>query len=133
MGGGCLLQGFLGAVLYALHAQDAFCTVLPAAGRIQHIHLHGADLPAPAAGDAFARIALYPEQSKIAHGLQEHRYRADIFAEGPVILQGKGQGNPQPVIEQVPHDKGPDHDLFLIRHLKKEQPPTNSSESAKHT
>ena len=77
------LQCLFGAAFHAFHAQNALRAVFAAAGIVGNVYLHGADLFAFAAGDAFAVVALYPEQGEITHGLEKNGNGADILAEPP--------------------------------------------------
>ena len=63
------MQGFYRALLDAVHAQNTLRTMEPPAGIVQHIDLHGANLPALAAANAFFFIMFNPQQRKIACGL----------------------------------------------------------------
>ena len=72
--------------LHAFKTEDALGAI-PALPRIiEHIDIHRADFPASVAGDALRVVAGDPYEREIAHGLQEHCDRADVFAEGTVVL-----------------------------------------------
>ena len=92
------MQRFCGADLCALVAEDALRPVFPLAGFLIDLHIHGADPQALAAVDAFAFVTVDAQQGKIAHGLEKYRNGAKIFAERPVIPEGKCQSNARDVI-----------------------------------
>ena len=77
---------------------------------IRNIHIHGAHAAAFSAGDAFAFIALDPQQGKTAHGFQKHRDRAYIFAKRPVVLERKGHADSRGIVEQIAGNERPEHD-----------------------
>ena len=89
------LQCLFGAAFHAFHAQNTLRAVFAAAGIVGNVYLHGADLFAFAAGDAFAVVALYPEQGEITHGLEKNRNGTDILAESPVVMEPERQKNAQ--------------------------------------
>lgn len=89
-----LMQCLGGADLCAFVAEDTFRPVFPLAGFFVDLHVHGADPQAFAAADTFALVAVNAQQRKIAHGLEKHRDGTQIFAECPVILEGKGSAMP---------------------------------------
>ena len=89
-GSGKPLQGVLGAVLDAFHAEDAFRAVLSVPRVVGRIHIHGAYPLAFPAIDAFVLVALDADQGEIAHGFEEHGDRADVLAERPVVLKRAG-------------------------------------------
>ena len=86
------------------------------------LHVHRADPQALAAVNAFALIAVNAEQRKSTHELEEHRNGTEVFAERPVILEGKGQRNARNVVECVPGEEQSEHDLFQMRNFHQEKP-----------
>ena len=67
--------------LGTLLTEDALRSILATAGVFVHLDLHRADLQAFPTTDALVLIAFDANQGVIAHGLQKHRYRADVLAE----------------------------------------------------
>ena len=82
--------------------------------------------------DAFARIAVDAEQRKVAHGLEKNRNGTKILAERAVILKGERQSNARKVIECVPGEEQPEHDLFQMRNFHQEQPRHQRQRQGKH-
>jgi len=111
----------LGAVPHALHAKDAFRSVLAFPRIVRYVHVHGAYLFAFPAGDAFVLIAFDPQQGEVAHGLQEHRNGAYVFAESAVILECVGKRDACYVVGGVSADECPEHDPFDVADPGKEQ------------
>ena len=70
----------------ALLAKDALGGVLSVACIAIDFHFHRADLQTLAAVDAFFLVAFDAEPRKVAHRLQENRYRTNVFAEGTVVF-----------------------------------------------
>ena len=55
-------------------------------GIVVYFDFHRTDLQAFAAVDTLAFVAMDADQREIAHGLEEDRDGADIFAEGAIVL-----------------------------------------------
>lgn len=108
---GC--QCFCRADLRTLLAEDALCGILATAGVFIHLDVHRTDLQAFPTADALVFIALDANQGIIAHGLQEHRYRADILAESAIVLQENGEGDTNSIIEDVTCDKERKHRVVV--------------------
>ena len=108
------MQRFCGAGFRTLIAKDALRSVFPFAGLFVDLHIHGADAQALAAVDAFVLVAVDAQERKVAHGLEEHRDGAQIFAERTVILERKGKRDARYVIERVSSEEQPEHDLLQI-------------------
>ena len=106
------MQRLCGTHLRALIAEYAFRSVFPLAGFPVDLHIHGAGPQTFPAMDAFALIAVDAEQRKVAHGLEKNRSGTKILAERAVILKGERQSNARKVIECVPGEEQPEHDLF---------------------
>ena len=116
------MQRLCGTDLRTLAAEDALRSVFPSAGPLVDLYVHGADTQAFPAVDAFAFIAVDAQQRKIARGCEEHRNRAQIFAECAVILERKGKRNACDVIERVSGEEQPEHDLLKMHDLHQKQP-----------
>ena len=99
----------------ALVAEDALRSVFPLAGFAVDLHVHGADAQTFAAVDAFAFIAVNPQQGKIAHRLEKYRDGTQILAERPVVLEREGQRDARDVIKRVSGEEQPEHDLLQVR------------------
>ena len=109
------LQCLFGAAFHAFHAQNALRAVFAAAGIVGNVYLHGADLFAFAAGDAFAVVALHPKQGEITHGLEKNRNGTDILTESPVVMEPERQKNAHGIIKAVAQEKGPkENGLFVL-------------------
>ena len=115
------LQGVFGTIPDTFEAKNAFGAVLPLPGVIGHVDIHRTNPLAFSAGDTFFFVAGDTEQGIIAHRLQKDGDRADVFAEGAVIFERKGQGDSDRVIQDIPDDEGPEHDAFHISDVRQEQ------------
>ena len=60
------------------------------------------------------------EQRKITHRFEEDRDRADIFAEGAVVLKHHSEGDADHVIDQVADEEQHEH-CVLVGFVKMEQ------------
>ena len=107
------LQGILRTVFHTFHAENALGSVFPFSGIIRHVHVHRADAPAPAAGDAFIPVTFYPHHGKIAHWFQEHRNRTDILAESTIVFQQNCEDNANHIIEDVACNKEHEHRVVV--------------------
>ena len=95
-------------------AKDTLRSVFPFAGFPVDLHVHGADPQTLPTMDTLLLIAVDAQQRKVTHGLEKHRNRAQILAERPVILEGKGQRDARKVIERVPGEEQPEHDSLQV-------------------
>ena len=114
------MQCLCGAGLRAFVAEDALCPVFPLAGFLVDLHIHGTNSQTFAAMDAFALIAVDPQQRIIAHGLEKYRDGTQVFTERPVVLECKGQRDACDVIERIPYEEQPEHDLRQMRNFHQE-------------
>ena len=99
--------------LRTLLTEDAFCCILATASVFVHLNLHRADLQTFPATDALVLIALDANQGVITHGLHKHRYRADVLAEGAIVLQQNGEGDADCIIEDVARDEKREHGVGI--------------------
>ena len=110
-----------GASLFTFKAKYALGGVGALAAFLVTFHVHRADLQALAAADAFAFVAVDTEKRKVAHWLEEQRDRADVFAEGAVVLEGKGENDADEIIQRVAAEEEPEHDAFQIADMTEEE------------
>ena len=106
------MQRLCGTDLCTLAAENALRSVFPAAGLRVDLYVHGADTQAFPAVDAFAFIA---------RGREEHRNRAQIFAECAVILERKGECNARDIVKRISRKEHPEHNLLQIGGLHQKQ------------
>ena len=116
------MQCLCGANLCTFITENAFCSILPAAGLFIDLYVHRADPQALAAMDALLLIAVDAQQGKITHRLEEYRDRTQIFAERPVIFERNSKRGARDVIERISGEKQPEHDLLQICNLHQKQP-----------
>lgn len=114
-------QSFFRAVPYTFHAKDTLCTVLSTTGVIRNIHIHRADLPAFAAGDAFLPVASYSQKRVVAHRLKKNSDRTYVFAECTVVSEQMRQDDTDGIVEYVTYYKSPEYDVFQILCTGKEK------------
>ena len=107
-----LLQRFDGTDFLAFLAEDAFGGVLAVAGVAVHLDVHRTNLKAFSALDTLALVAAHTQQRVVAHGLQEDRDGADVFAEGAIVLEYAGEENSQHVIDQVANQEKHEHGVL---------------------
>ena len=108
------MQCFRGADFRAFIAEDALRSVFPSAGFLVDLHIHGADPQTFAAADAFAFITVDAQQGEIAHGLEEHRNGAQVFAERAVILERKSKRNASDIVKRVSGKEQPEHNQLQM-------------------
>ena len=108
------MQRLFRACFDASEAENAFGAVFSLTGVVGGVHVHRTHLPALSAGDAFVGIVFDPQQGEIAGRFQEDRHRADVLAEGPVILKGESQGDADDVVYGVSDEEAVKHDPFQI-------------------
>ena len=108
------MQRLGGTGFRAFIAENALRPVFPFAGFPVDLHIHGADPQTLSTMDTLLLIAVDAQQRKVTHGLEKHRNRAQILAERAVILEGKGQRDARKVIERVPGEEQPEHDLLQV-------------------
>ena len=101
------MQRLFRTSLCAFIAENTLCSVLPLARLFIDLHIHRADPQAFAAVDALILITVDAQQRKIAHGLEEHRDGAQIFAECPIVLERNCQCNTCDVIERISGEEQP--------------------------
>ncbi len=128
---GNISKRILRTVPDAFHTKDTFRAVFPLSGIIGHVYIHRTYLFAFAAGNALLLIAFHPKQRKVTHRFQEYCDRTNVFAECPVILKGKRQGNPDSVICHVSDNKSPEHDPFDISGSDQKQRGNENKRSSK--
>lgn len=104
----------MGADLRALVAEDALRPVFPPAGLFVDLYVHRAGAQTLSAADAFALVAVDAQKRKIAHRFEEHRDGTQVFAERAVISEHKGKHDTRDVIEHVPREEQPEHDLLQM-------------------
>ena len=66
-------------------------------------------------------VACYPQQGEVAHRLQEHRNRAHVPAESPVVLERVSQGDADGVVRNVSNDECPEHDLLDAAYMRQKK------------
>ena len=115
------MQRLCGTDLRTLAAEDALRSVFPSAGLLVDLYVHGADTQAFPAVDAFAFIAVDAQQRKIARGCEEHRNRAQIFAECAIIFKYKSQHNTYNIVKCISSKENPEHDSLQIRDFHQKQ------------
>ena len=71
--------------------------------------------------DAFIFIAMDTQKRKVAHWLEKHSNRAQIFAECAIILERESQSNARDVIERVSGEEQPEHDLLQVRNFHQKE------------
>ena len=98
-------QSFCWTGLRTLLTEDALCSILANASVLVHLDLHWTGLQAFPTTDALVLITLNANQGVIAHRLQEHRYGADVLAEGAIVLQQDSEGDADCIIEDVARDE----------------------------
>ena len=106
-------QSFCRTGLRTLLTEDALCSILATASVFIHLDLHRTYLQAFPTTDALVLIALDANKGVIAHGLQEHRYLADVLAEGAIILQQNGESDADCIIEDIACDKEREHGVGI--------------------
>ena len=67
------MQCLCGANLCTFITENAFCSILPAAGLFIDLYVHRADPQALSAVDAFIFIAVDTQKGKVAHRLEKYR------------------------------------------------------------
>lgn len=120
------------AVLHALHAEDAFGPIEAVSAVVSDVHIHRTHLFAHSAGDTPLSVHPHPQQGIPAGGLQEHRDRTDVFAEGPVIPQGNGQPDPHSIVQGIADKKAPEQDRLLVGDPQNKQRPHEQQRQRKH-
>ena len=84
-------------------------------------NIHGANFQAFAAMDAFIFIAMDTQKRKIAHWLEKHSNRAQIFAECAIIFKYKSQHNTYNIVKCISSKENPEHDSLQIRDFHQKQ------------
>ena len=80
-----------------------------------------ANFQAFAAMDAFIFIAMDTQKRKVAHWLEKHSNRAQIFAECAVIFKYKSQHNTYNIVKCISYKEDPEHDSLQIRDFHQKQ------------
>ena len=111
------MQRLCGTGLRAFVAENALRPVFSPARLLVDCYIHRADARTLAAVDAFALVAVDTQQRKITHWLEKHRNGTQVFTEGAIILERKGQRNACNVIKCVSGEEHPKHDLLQMRDL----------------
>ena len=107
--------------LRAFVAENALCSILPLAGFFVYLHIHRTGPQASAATDTFTLVASDAQERKIAHGLEKHRDRAQVFAERPVIFEYKGKRNACNIVKRISGKEQPEHNLLQMRRLHQKE------------
>lgn len=71
--------------------------------------------------DAFIFIAMDTQKRKLAHWLEKHSNRAQIFAECAVIFKYKSQHNTYNIVKCISYKEDPEHDSLQIRDFHQKQ------------
>lgn len=71
--------------------------------------------------DAFIFIAMDTQKRKIAHWLEKHSNRAQIFAECAIIFKYKSQHNTYNIVKCISSKENPEHDSLQIRDFHQKQ------------
>ena len=106
-------QSFCWTGLRTLLTEDALCSILATASVFIHLDLHRTYLQAFPTTDALVLIALDANKGVIAHELQEHRYGADVLAEGAIVLQQDSEGDADCIIEDVARHEEREHGVGI--------------------
>ena len=115
------MKCFCGTNFRALIAENALHSVFPFAGFFVDLHVHGTDPQTLPTMNALILIAVDAQQRKIARGREEHRNRAQIFAECAVILERKGECNTRDIVKRISRKEHPEHNLLQIGGLHQKQ------------
>lgn len=85
--------------------------------------------------DAFIFIAMDTQKRKVAHWLEKHSNRAQIFAECAVIFKYKSQHNTYNIVKCISYKEDPEHDSLQIRdfHQKQAEKPLPGIIQTSHT
>ena len=88
------MQCFYRAGLRTFVTENALRPILPLAGLLIDLHIHGTNPQAFAAMDAFALITMHPKQRKITHRLQKHRMGQRYLQNARLSLNAKASAIP---------------------------------------
>ena len=106
-------QSFCRTGFRTLLTENALCSILATASVFVHLDLHRTHLQTLTTTDALVLITLNANQGVIAHRLQEHRYGADVLAEGAIVLQQDSEDNADGIIEDVACDEEREHGVGI--------------------
>ena len=89
--------------------QDAFRGVFALTGVVANLYIHWTCFQALATLDALAFVAPDAKQRKVAHGLQDNCYWADVLAESTVVLEKDSKKDSCDIIEYITCHKEDKH------------------------